>query len=106
MVNFLKTLEEYNSTVSGNKLVVVDFTASWCPPCKMIGPEFVKLAAEEANSSVTFVKVDVDENAEAAKAAGISCMPTFKFFKDGVVVDTLEGADLEGIKAKLAKLMA
>lgn len=48
---------------------------------------------------MVFYKVDVDKNSDASAKAGITCMPTFKFFKGGELVKTIEGADLEGIKA-------
>ena len=88
MVKQLKTLAEYNEavTASSEKLLVIDFTASWCPPCQMISPKFVGMA-EEFGEGVTLVKIDVDENAEAAQAAGIEAMPTFQFFKGGVKID-------------------
>ena len=66
MVNQLKTLAEYQEAIATKgKLVVVDFTATWCPPCQRIGPIFVAIA-EEHGDAVLMVKVDVDENAEGA----------------------------------------
>ena len=70
----------------------------------MMGPKFVAMAGEDQNKDVVFIKVDVDENAEASEAAGIECMPTFQFYKAGAKVDELRGADLEGLKAKVAAL--
>uniref|UniRef100_A0A1I8H5Z4 Thioredoxin domain-containing protein n=1 Tax=Macrostomum lignano TaxID=282301 RepID=A0A1I8H5Z4_9PLAT len=97
MVNFLKTKADFDNLLTGSqgKLVVIDFTASWCGPCRMIAPKFEQLATD--TPSVLFAKVDVDENADAASAAGIECMPTFKFYKDGKEVDELKGADYDGI---------
>ena len=93
----LKTKEEFDAAIANpNKLVVVDFTASWCPPCQMIAPKFAELA-EQLGDAAILVKVDVDENADAAQAAGISCMPTFQFFKDGVKIHEIQGADFNGI---------
>ena len=100
----LKTKAEYDTALATpGKLVVVDFTASWCPPCQMIAPKFAELA-ETLGDSALLVKVDVDENAEAAQSAGISCMPTFQFFKDGAKIHEIQGADFEGIKAKINEL--
>merc|ERR1711907_772341 len=98
MVKQLATLAEYEETIKTG-LVVVDFTATWCPPCQFIGPKFVAMAGEFANA--TFVKVDVDANAEASGKAGIQCMPTFMVFKDGAKVDQLEGADEEGLRTMI-----
>merc|ERR1712072_841399 len=80
--------EEFDTTVKDNKIVIVDFTATWCPPCQRIGPVFVSISEEADMSDVVFVKVDVDANKEAAEAAGITCMPTFQLFKDGTMVDS------------------
>merc|ERR1711924_291283 len=79
----LKTKAEFDAELAaaGGKLVVVDFTATWCGPCQMIAPLFGELS--EKNPDVVFVKVDVDENQETAAACGINCMPTFQFYKNG-----------------------
>merc|ERR1712023_434740 len=66
---------------AGDKLVVVDFTATWCGPCQRIAPVFQKLAEEMPD--VVFVKVDVDENEETAGECGIQAMPTFQYYKNG-----------------------
>ena len=100
----LKTKEEYDACIGNpDKLVVVDFTASWCPPCQMIAPKFAELA-EQLGDAAVLVKVDVDENAGAAEAAGISCMPTFQFYKAGAKVHEIQGADFEGVKNKINEL--
>ena len=81
---------EIQSTVGG-LLLIIDFTASWCPPCQMIKPHFEQMAKEFKGKAV-FVKVDVDEMSQLSEQFGINCMPTFKVIKGGDVVDTLEGA--------------
>ena len=73
------------AATSGGKPLIIDFTASWCPPCKCIGPIFERIAGEQAES-VVMKKVDVDANSAAAQAAGIQCMPTFKLYKNGAEV--------------------
>ena len=102
MVKMLADIAEYNAAIAGEGLVVVDFTATWCPPCQMIGPKFVALDGKY--EGVTLFKVDVDANAEAATAAGIQAMPTFKFFKGGAEVHQIRGADEAGIIAKIEEL--
>merc|ERR1711924_439927 len=103
-VKMLETKADFDACLkdAGSKLVVVDFTASWCPPCQRIAPVFAAMAEELAADAI-LVKVDVDANAETAKACEISCMPTFQAFKDGKMVDKLEGASEEGIRALIAK---
>uniref|UniRef100_A0A8C7IE52 Thioredoxin domain-containing protein n=1 Tax=Oncorhynchus kisutch TaxID=8019 RepID=A0A8C7IE52_ONCKI len=72
---FDKALEE-----AGDKLVVVDFTATWCGPCQSIAPFFKGLS--ENYQSVVFLKVDVDDAPDVASFCDIKCMPTFHFYKD------------------------
>ena len=87
---------------AGDKLVCVDFTATWCGPCKMIGPIFEQIAGETGDKAV-FIKVDVDENDETSQACGISCMPTFQFYKAGEKVHEFSGADEAKIKSAVAQ---
>ena len=71
-------------------LVLVDFWATWCGPCRMQGPVIDQLD-EEMGDKVTFTKVDVDENPETARAFGIMSIPTLLIKKDGEVVDKVVG---------------
>ena len=86
---------------STDKLLVIDFTATWCPPCKMIGPKFEAMAGEFTDCVLK--KVDVDANSEAAQAAGIQCMPTFKFYKGGqeITAAKIEGANEAKIRENI-----
>jgi thioredoxin 1 len=70
--------------------VLVDFTAAWCPPCRVMEPILADLAAERADLRV--VRVDVDDNQETAARYGVLSMPTFMLFRDGAPVLTLVGA--------------
>lgn len=70
-------------------LVVVDFWATWCGPCKMISPIIQQLASEMPE--VKFAKVEVDENPSAASKYRITSIPTIMIFKDGSVVETIVG---------------
>merc|ERR1712243_312730 len=81
---------------AGGKLVVVDFFAVWCGPCKQIAPKLEAMDSEMAD--VVFLKVDVDECEELAMEHQISCMPTFIFFKGGQKVATFSGAKEAKIK--------
>jgi thioredoxin 1 len=70
--------------------VVVDFTAAWCPPCRVMSPILDELAEERPD--VRFVKLDVDDNTETAVRYGVLSMPTFMVFRDGEPVLKLVGA--------------
>ena len=80
-----------------NKLTIIDFTATWCGPCKAIAPVYKELS-NEFGSSAQFIKVDVDDNPEAAQKYGVSAMPTFIIIKGGEVVDKLMGANPDRLK--------
>ena len=75
---------------SQSQLVVLDFSATWCGPCKMIAPLFAELSEQYTN--VVFLKIDVDDNPDTAAKYNVSAMPTFVFVKQGQVVDRLMGA--------------
>merc|ERR1711964_689795 len=102
MVQTLDTVEDYNKAKAAEGLVVIDFTATWCPPCQRIGPKFAELDGKY--EGVTLLKLDVDANKEGSQAAGIQCMPTFQFFKAGEKVHQIEGADFDGLVKKIEEL--
>ena len=76
-------------------LTVLYFTATWCGPCKAIAPTVQSLA--DKYPAVNFYKIDVDDLEELTMYAGVNCMPTFQLYKGGEHVDTLEGADPDGL---------
>ncbi|KAJ9097216.1 hypothetical protein QFC21_004885 [Naganishia friedmannii] len=97
MVKAIESKAEFDALIAGDKPVVVDFTATWCGPCKMISPHFEKM--EAAFENVVFVKVDVDEQAEIAQACSIRAMPTFLAFKKGDKIGEFSGAAPAKLKA-------
>ncbi|XP_047332768.1 thioredoxin H-type 2-like [Impatiens glandulifera] len=84
-----------------NKLFVIDFTASWCGPCRFISPFLSELARKLP--TVTFLKVDVDELEQVAKDWAVESMPTFMFLKEGKIVDKVVGAKKEELQQTIAK---
>eukprot|EP00640_Fibrocapsa_japonica_P007193 CAMPEP_0113944216 /NCGR_PEP_ID=MMETSP1339-20121228/31559_1 /TAXON_ID=94617 /ORGANISM="Fibrocapsa japonica" /LENGTH=195 /DNA_ID=CAMNT_0000949331 /DNA_START=234 /DNA_END=821 /DNA_ORIENTATION=+ /assembly_acc=CAM_ASM_000762 len=76
---------------AGSRLLVVDFYADWCGPCKQIAPVFEKMYQD--NLKADFLKVNTDRNKAASQKYKVSAMPTFVFIKNGKVVKTLQGAN-------------
>ncbi|MBO7046310.1 MAG: thioredoxin [Prevotella sp.] len=88
------TSENFENLKKGNLPLVVDFWATWCGPCRMIGPIISKLA-EKYDGKIAVGKCDVEENDDLAAEFGIRNIPTILFFKNGDVVDKMVGAQSE-----------
>jgi thioredoxin 1 len=94
------TLEQFEQKVEkASGAYVVDFSASWCQPCKMLAPVFERVSQKYAGRA-QFLKVDIDESVEVAAKYGVQSIPNLLFFKDGQVVDQSLGYINE---AELAK---
>jgi thioredoxin 1 len=90
----INSQQHLKTLLSENTYVFIDFTAVWCPPCRMIAPIFEKLAdANTRDGKFVFAKVDVDEQAAVAQEYGITAMPTFILLKDGKVAQSIRGAN-------------
>ena len=85
------TNTNFQELLQDSKLVIVDFWATWCGPCRMISPILDELE-EEMQDQITVVKVNVDDADEIAAQFRIMSIPTLLFFKDGQVVDKTVGA--------------
>lgn len=86
-------------------LVLVDFWATWCGPCRMQAPILEKLSQELSEDELKILKMDVDENPETARAFSIMSIPTLLFKKDGQVVKQVAGVHTAAqIKAIVAEL--
>jgi len=87
-------LNAENSSLDGlvleDNIVLVDFWAPWCGPCRMVAPVLDEVAAE-SKDKFTIVKVNVDENQDLAVKHGIRSIPAFLYFKNGEVVDQDSG---------------
>ena len=84
------TAAAFEETVTGNDIVLVDFWASWCGPCRQFGPIFE--AASEQHPDIVFGKVDTEAERELAAAAQITSIPTLMAFREGVLVFAQPGA--------------
>ncbi|KAL3233053.1 Thioredoxin-1 [Nakaseomyces bracarensis] len=100
MVKQISSAAEFDSAIAVDKLVVVDFFATWCGPCKMIAPMIEKFANEY--STADFYKVDVDELPEVAQKNEVSAMPTMVLYKNGKEVAKVVGANPAAIKQAIA----
>ncbi|ACM92350.1 thioredoxin [Nautilia profundicola AmH] len=85
-------MQNFEDTIKNNEVVVVDFWAPWCGPCRMIAPIIEELAEEYKEKGVVVGKVNTDEAPEIAGQFGIRSIPTVIFFKNGEAVDAMIGA--------------
>ena len=112
--------EDFESTISDNDIVLVDFWADWCGPCKRFAPIYEK--ASEEHGDIVFANFDTDENQALSGQLGIQGIPTLMAFREGVlvfnqagalaaaalkqVVDAVKGLDMEEVHAEVEKLRA
>ena len=114
------TEQTFESTISGNDIVLVDFWAAWCGPCRMFAPTFSK--ASEAHPDIVFAKVDTEAEPALSAAARITSIPTLMAFREGILVFSQPGAmnasgleqlitaikelDMDDVRAKMAEAQA
>ena len=99
------TSENFESLKNGAQPLVVDFWATWCGPCRMVGPVISELA-QEYDGRIVVGKCDVEENEELSMEFGIRNIPTILFFKGGQIVDKIVGAQAKArIQEKFEALL-
>lgn len=110
------TQENFESTINDNPIVLLDFWASWCGPCRQFGPIFEK--ASEEHSDIVFGKIDTDAETEIARGAQITSIPTLMAFREGVpifrqagalpapaledLIKQIQGLDMDKVRADIA----
>ncbi|XP_009760475.1 thioredoxin H4-1 [Nicotiana tabacum] len=105
-VCLVKSMEKWEEKMSeasnSGKIMVVNFSASWCNPCRTAAPAYHELA--DKYTSIIFLTVDVDELAELSTSWDIKATPTFIFFRDGRQVDKLVGGNKQELQKKTANI--
>ncbi|PRY57028.1 thioredoxin [Knoellia remsis] len=114
------TADTFEKTVTGNDIVLVDFWAEWCGPCKRFAPVFEE--ASEKHDGVVFAKVDTEAEQQLAAAAQITSIPTLMAFRDSIlvfaqpgalpapaldgIIEQIKGLDMDDVRAKVAEQQA
>jgi thioredoxin len=114
------TIDNLSETITDGEIVLLDFWAEWCGPCRMFGPIFEK--ASEQNTDIVFGKIDTEDQRELASGLQITSIPTLMAFRDGILVfrqpgalgqaqldqliDGVKGLDMDAVREQVAAQVA
>ncbi|KAJ7527621.1 hypothetical protein O6H91_16G064000 [Diphasiastrum complanatum] len=103
-VHFIQSQEAWEAKLkeasAEGKMIISNFTATWCRPCKSIAPHFHALSLKHPD--IVFLKIDVDQMPDLADEFDVQAMPTFVFTRNGNRIDRLVGANLRDLERKVA----
>ena len=106
MATFTLTMDKLDDTIKNNDILLIDFWAPWCGPCKMFGPVYEKLS--EKYPDMAFAKCNTEEDHQLAGAFGIQSIPTLAIFREGILIFKQPGAlpenALEDLISQVKKL--
>jgi thioredoxin len=101
----ITSTDQFSTLLSNSSIVVADFYADWCGPCKQIAPMYEQLSQQLTRpNKISFTKINVDQQTELAGAYGVTAMPTFMVFKNARAIQTIRGADPKKLSEVVKKL--
>lgn len=98
------TDQEFNEQISNHTKVVVKYYADWCGSCKLFAPKYKRLSADERFPDIAFLDVNAEANPQARKAAGVTNLPYFAVFKNGVLLEAVATNKEEAVVELISKL--